>query len=154
MPEPVMDELLQLLSRTTRNMLLRNAERWAQLNVTMPQLKVLMLLGQHGGSPVSTLAGQMKVSPPNVTGILDRLEQHGWVQRTNDASDRRVVRIVLTEAGEKFLMDLHQSGQARLRSRLSQMSKADQKALLQGLSALDAIPAEDDEPAAVAGGQR
>src|SRR3712207_4051085 len=90
------DDLVALISQSLFLAFLRGADAWARLDVTMPQMKVLMQLGLHGSLTVSTLAAQMKVSPPNVTGILDRLEQHGWVRRTNDPNDRRVVRVVLT----------------------------------------------------------
>ncbi len=133
--EPV-DELVELISRSLFLAFLRGAEAWAQLDVTMPQMKVLMLLGLHGSAPVSTLATQMKVSPPNVTGILDRLETHGWVRRTNDPSDRRVVRVVLTAAGQAFLDRLQQASEERTRARLCEMSADDQHALRRGLRAL------------------
>jgi DNA-binding MarR family transcriptional regulator len=102
----------------------------------MPQMKVLMLLGLHGSAPVSQLAQQMGVSPPNVTGILDRLEQHGWVRRTNDPHDRRVVRVVLTDQGQRFLDSIQEASSARTRARLAEMAPEDQAALRQGLRAL------------------
>ena len=121
----------------------------------MPQLKVLMLLGLHGSAPVSSLATRMGVSPPNVTGILDRLEDEklGFVRRTNDPTDRRVVRVVLTDAGKAFLTELQEAGQERLRARLVQLRPADQRALRQGVSALlDSVLADDAAEAHVRNG--
>src|SRR3712207_2749047 len=106
--QPV-DDLVKLISRALFVAFLRGADAWARLDVTMPQMKVLMLLGLHGSAPVSTLAAQMQVSAPNVTGILDRLQQHGWVRRTSDPDDRRVVRVVLTDEGQAFLDTLQQA---------------------------------------------
>jgi DNA-binding MarR family transcriptional regulator len=146
------DELVGLITRSLFAALLRGAERWARLDVTMPQMKVLMLLGLHGSAPVSQLAQQMNVSPPNVTGILDRLEQHGWVRRTNDPHDRRVVRVVLTEQGQRFLDGIQEASAARTRARLAEMSPEDQAALRQGLRALMTVMvAAPDEEAAVTG---
>jgi len=142
----LIDELVPLISRAWFSVFLRGAESWARLDVTMPQLKILMLLGLHGSAPVSTLATRMGVSPPNVTGILDRLEQHTWVRRTNDPTDRRVVRVVLTDEGKAFLSELQQGGQERLRARLQRLKPADQRALRQGIAALvDVIFAETPE---------
>jgi DNA-binding MarR family transcriptional regulator len=138
------DDLVTMLSRAWFSVFLRGAESWARLDVTMPQLKVLMLLGLHGSAPVSSLATRMGVSPPNVTGILDRLEQHGWVRRTNDPTDRRVVRVVLTDEGKAFLEELQEAGHDRLRSRLLQMKAADQRALRQGISSLLDIVCADE----------
>lgn len=130
------DDTTRLISRVWFNAFLRGAESWAKLDVTMPQLKVLMLLGLHGSAPVSALAARMGVSPPNVTGILDRLEQHDLVRRTSDIHDRRVVRVVLTDDGQAFLADLQGAGEERLRHRITQLRAADQRALHQGLMAL------------------
>jgi DNA-binding MarR family transcriptional regulator len=142
------DELVGLISRSLFAAFLRGAEQWARLDVTMPQLKVLMLLGLHGSAPVSQLAQQMSVSPPNVTGILDRLEQHGWVRRTSDAHDRRVVRVVLTDEGRRFLDGIQHASASRTRSRLAEMAPADQDALRQGLRALMStmVSVPEEEP--------
>jgi DNA-binding MarR family transcriptional regulator len=130
------DELVTLISSALFSAFLRGAEQWARLDVTMPQMKVLMLLGLHKSAPVSSLAQQMNVSPPNVTGILDRLEQHGWVARTSDQHDRRVVRVVLTDQGKHFLDGLQTAGATRIRARLAEMRTEDLYALDQGLRAL------------------
>lgn len=134
--EDQVDELVALISRALFAAFLRGAEQWAKLDVTMPQMKVLMLLGLHGSAPVSSLAQQMNVSPPNVTGILDRLEQQRWVARTSDPHDRRVVRVVLTDEGRRFLDGLETAGSARIRARLLQMPPNDLDALDQGLRGL------------------
>jgi DNA-binding MarR family transcriptional regulator len=147
------DELVGLISRSLFAAFLRGAEQWARLDVTMPQMKVLMLLGLHGSMPVSQLAQQMHVSPPNVTGILDRLEDGekgaGFVRRTNDPLDRRVVRVVLTEKGQRFLDRIQEASAARTRARLAEMSQEDQAALRQGLRALMTVmvAVPDEEPA-------
>src|SRR3712207_4524032 len=130
------DELVELISRSSFTAFLRGAEQWARLDVTMPQMKVLMLLGLHGSAPVSQLAQQMRVSPPNVTGILDRLEQHGWVRRTNDPHDRRVVRVVLTDEGRRLLDGIQEASAESTRARLAEIAPEDQAAPRQGLRAL------------------
>lgn len=130
------DEVLDLMSRAIYGALLGGAEVWARLDITMPQLKVLMLLGLHESAPVSWLAARMNVSPPNVTGILDRLAQANWIERTNDPHDRRVVRVVLTEKGTQLLQELQVAGTERVRSSLSEMGQDDRTALRKGLSAL------------------
>jgi len=43
------------------------------------------------------------VNRSNVTGLVDRMEQAGWVERLDDPADRRVKRIRLTAAGRKLL---------------------------------------------------
>ncbi|MGI8550582.1 MAG: MarR family transcriptional regulator [Dehalococcoidia bacterium] len=129
-------EIADLISATIDSSLHEGAEFWTKLDLTMPQLKILMLLGEASGVSVSWLATRLDVSPPNITGILDRLEQHGWVQRANDARDRRVVRVVLTPRSEQLLKDLHRTGEVRLIQVLVGMNDEDQLALRQGLEGL------------------
>lgn len=150
------DELVALISRSLFAAFLRGAEQWAQLNVTMPQLKILLLLGLHGSLPVSTLAHQMHVSPPNVTGILDRLELQRWVRRTSDPHDRRIVRVVLTAEGEQFLASLEHASAAGARVRLDEMHPEDRLALSRGLRALlgALVSAPEPERALAATGAR
>lgn len=140
--QAVSDDASDLLLRAVYIALLAGAEAWARLNLTMPQLKVLLLLGLHGSAPVSWLAGRMSVSPPNVTGILDRLEQQGCVRRANDASDRRVVRVTLTPEGERVLRDLHTAGAAHIGRALERLMPEERDALRSGLAALLRVCAE------------
>ena len=134
-PEEPVDDVADLLAREMYYVLLGAADGWAKLNITMPQLKVLMLLGRYGSAAVSWLAARMAVSPPNVTGILDRIEHQGWVRRTGDAHDRRVVRVVLTPSGEQLLQELHVAGREEVRGILSRMDPTDREALRRGLAA-------------------
>jgi len=129
-------EIGSLVKATVFKVFTAGAESWAQTELTMPQLKVLLLLGQQGKAPVSWLATRMKVSPPNITGILDRLEQRGWVARTNDPLDRRVVRIVLTKEGDLLLHDLCAAGVGDLQGRLDGMPEESAQALHRGFSML------------------
>jgi DNA-binding MarR family transcriptional regulator len=130
-------------------LLTAGAEYWARVDLTMPQLKVLLLLGRHGSAPVSWLATRMEVSPPNITGILDRLEQRGWVRRMSDPQDRRVVRIVLTDDGERLLHELSGAGVDSLRDSLHTLSNGAAEDLRRGLSrflSLACEPGAADEP--------
>src|SRR6185437_7942610 len=116
--------------------LIAGAERWAAADLTMPQLKVLLLLANSGSAPVSWLAARMSVSTPNITGILDRLEERGWVRRTSDPRDRRIVRIVLSDDGQELLHSLFTAGTAQVQGAMSEMPADSLKALTAGLPAL------------------
>src|SRR5579883_354408 len=125
-----------LLETAVYKALIAGAERWAAAELTMPQLKVLLLLANSGSAPVSWLAARMSVSPPNITGILDRLEERGWVRRTSDPRDRRIVRIVLSDEGQTLLRDLFTAGTAQVHEAMSEMPADSLKALTAGLPAL------------------
>ena len=79
--------------------------------------------------PMSALAGFLACDASNVTGIVDRLESRGLVERRVDPSDRRVKQLVVTPAGEalraEFLETLQEPPAA-----LVSLSLDDQRALV------------------------
>lgn len=58
---------------------------------------------EKDGIKVSQLSRKMKVAAPTVTQQINALESRGFVKRTMDLNDRRVVRVQLTEKGEAVL---------------------------------------------------
>jgi len=69
------------------------------LNLTMPQLKVALVLYRQGPIPAQDLAARIGASPATLSGIVDRLVTQGLVERREDPADRRVRRLELTEEG-------------------------------------------------------
>src|SRR5207248_7804221 len=68
-----------------RLMAASGADAWMDLqNITVKQLKVMLLLSQHGPETVTALAQQLRVHISTVTGILDRLVQQKLVQRRSE----------------------------------------------------------------------
>ena len=65
-----------------------------------PQLMVLKILDEP--RPMRDVAAAMACDSSNLTGITDRLEERGLVNRTADPADRRVKLLVLTEDGKRL----------------------------------------------------
>lgn len=61
------------------------------------------------GVTVSEIGGWLSVTSPTVTQHLNRLEEQGIVERFADTSDRRVVRIRLTDKGRQFVQRMHRA---------------------------------------------
>lgn len=72
--------------------------------ITPPQWAVLAQLMEQDGQSLSGLGARALFDGPTMTGIVDRLETGGLVQRRRDSSDRRVINLYLTQRG-KALMD-------------------------------------------------
>ena len=91
----------------TGAMLTKEGDRlFRPLGLTDAQFNILILLKHQseGGRINQTQLGQMLlVNRSNVTGLVDRMEQAGWVERTAEAGDRRVKMVQLTAAGRKLL---------------------------------------------------
>src|SRR5512141_2884550 len=73
--------------------------KWHQGALSMVHLQVVMLLRSSGPLPMSRLAELLDVSVASATGIIDRMEKRGVVERRHSDSDRRVVEVHLTTAG-------------------------------------------------------
>lgn len=97
---------------------------WDDRGLTMTQLRLVCMLYPHQKRPVSDLADEMRVRPPTITGIADRLIKHGFVERLHDEDDRRVVRIELTDEGRRVLANLEAAGRAYLTRVFGRMGEA------------------------------
>ena len=73
--------------------------------LSVAQVDVLRRLRQ-GPSPMRRLADQMNCEASNLTGLVDRLEARGLVERQSYPDDRRVKCVALTESGESLSMEL------------------------------------------------
>jgi len=71
----------------------------ARFELSPPQAKALHYLVHAGPVPMRELASSLGCDASNVTGIVDRLERRGYVERRPDERDRRVRTLVLTSTG-------------------------------------------------------
>ena len=72
----------------------------------MPVWRVLASLSGSGGETVTGLAEVCLLQQPTMTKLLDRMVRDGLVTRSQDARDRRVVRVALTPQGETLAAEL------------------------------------------------
>lgn len=102
---PAHETLLGLV--VTAGLLSKEGDRLMRpLGLTDSQFNALALLryqSEDGSLDQSTLGRMLVVNRSNVTGLIDRLEKAGWVERTSDRDDRRVKWVRLTAAGRKLL---------------------------------------------------
>ncbi|HZG34927.1 MAG TPA: MarR family transcriptional regulator [Gaiellaceae bacterium] len=74
-----------------------------ELGVTSRQVTLLWLIRQHPGLSLRELAAEERISPPALSGHVDRLVKAGLVERVRDEGDRRRVGLALTDAGAALL---------------------------------------------------
>ncbi len=75
------------------------SERLREIGLSVPQCDVLTTLTEEEGVSQQTLAQRLYVTKGNISGLLDRLESAGLVERRSIAADRRQYEIHLTESG-------------------------------------------------------
>ncbi len=69
-------------------------------DLSPPQAITLRLLQEP--QPMHSIAGHLDCDPSNLTGIADRLEERGLIERRPDPADRRVKLLALTPAGRRL----------------------------------------------------
>ncbi|MHA7682595.1 MarR family winged helix-turn-helix transcriptional regulator [Cupriavidus sp. PET2-C1] len=82
----------------------RRLQRWAQVRTatggaTAAQAGLLFFLGRNDGALMSEAAAALDLGAPGMSGLADRTERAGLIERRPDETDRRAWRLWLTEAG-------------------------------------------------------
>jgi MarR family transcriptional regulator, organic hydroperoxide resistance regulator len=139
--EKTIDAILQA-QRTVIRTLHDASTSWLELNVSMAQLKTLIVLSDEGPLPVGQVGCRMGVTLPTASYQVERLVRKGLVERVQDEQDRRRTLVHLTEQATELLRSLRQGRAELMRSWIEQMSSDEVAALQQGLEALAGIAAE------------
>jgi DNA-binding MarR family transcriptional regulator len=89
-------------------MIRRERNAISQGIITLPQFLGLNFLRVHPGSPVKAFAKTLGVQLSSASGLLDRLERLGLLERTHSTEDRRVVLLTLTTKGERMVDEIRE----------------------------------------------
>jgi len=96
------DECISFLAGKAAQTVARLArERLAPFGITPVQYGVLQVLWEQDALSGAEIGARLVLDSATITGVLDRLESLGLIQRTADSDDRRVNRIRLTAAGHE-----------------------------------------------------
>ncbi|WP_461205450.1 MarR family winged helix-turn-helix transcriptional regulator [Clostridium sp. DL1XJH146] len=90
-------EILRILKNVKESIRLNFKEQFKDENLTGTQGMLVGILGHHGGMKISDLSKKMCLSNSTISGIIDRLEKNGFVERKRSKEDRRVVIVDLTK---------------------------------------------------------
>ncbi len=99
----IFENVVVALRQIIRAMELHSRKLVHDYGLTGPQLAILRDLGHLGEISVGKIAEDVNLSSATVTGILDRLERHGFVLRTRSSMDKRKVLVALTDNGKAVL---------------------------------------------------
>jgi DNA-binding MarR family transcriptional regulator len=121
-PAPLRRRLNRAIKESLRDLgaqlSLLNHSVGARLDLKATDLECLDLITRYGPLSPSSLARRAGLHPATMTGILDRLERGGWIDRSRDPSDRRgvvveaargrgaeILRLYLVDSGMNTAMD-------------------------------------------------
>jgi len=106
---------------------------WLNMDLTLPQLKITMLLYWRNRMRMSDLAEILQKKISTATGVVDRLVEHGLVQREEDPEDRRVVIVSITQEGRELCESLWQRSLNHRRAILDRLDEAELKIVAQAM---------------------
>jgi len=84
---------------------------WLTSDITVAQLRVLLVLYTEGPSRMSSIASSLEIAISTATGIVDKLVNKNLVMRHDDPEDRRLVICTLSTQGQKLMNRLWMLGQ-------------------------------------------
>ncbi|MED1106021.1 MarR family transcriptional regulator [Bacillus paramycoides] len=114
-------------------------EQMQASGLTPPQFYILKILDHYGASRATQLAEKMYVKPSAITVMIDRLIDHGFVERYHDNNDRRVVVIELTKKGKATVEEAMAARNEHIAKYFSQLELQEREDLLRLFEKLETI---------------
>lgn len=100
-----------------------------QHGLTGPQVTAIKVLENFGALSLTDLSARMSATNSTMTGIADRMERDGLVERTRSETDRRVVQIALTEKGRQLAAQIPIASMALFAEALRSLDERDRRDL-------------------------
>lgn len=120
------DELINRIETAEERLAVRcmrqQSSSLLDLNLTVQQCQVLVVLSIEGPVPAHVIAEVLRVGANAVTGIVDRLVGRDLVRRKESAQDRRLRLVELTDDGRRLVEDLTSAVRAQRRRLLERLS--------------------------------
>jgi DNA-binding MarR family transcriptional regulator len=124
----------------SHNMILAEVRRRLADDCTMPRFDLLANLAREDGQTLAALSRRMLVTAGNLTGLVDRAERDGVVERRSDPQDRRLSRVHLTAKGRDLIKALLPSHASHVSELLGALDATDRRELRRLLGKLrDAV---------------
>jgi len=138
-PELVADDLRPVLLRLAREL----RKETEQLGVTARQATLLWLVKRSPGLSLAELAAEEGISPPALSGHVDRLERAGFIERVRSSEDRRRVGLRLTEEGARLLRRVRARRTTWLAERMRTLDPAELEAIETAIPAFQQLLGDD-----------
>jgi DNA-binding MarR family transcriptional regulator len=134
--DSIADEILKALRRILRRVALHSRQLLKETGLTLPQVLCLRALGEvkAGQATQVELSRALQLTQPTMTGIIDRLERAGLVQRERSTADRRKIAVSLTAEGLHRVKTLPTPLQEEFIARLMLLPSEQQLLLLHSLT--------------------
>ena len=119
--DPMVDAIVGELHRMIGSLRCAGTGRMVKAGISMTHLHILWVLEHHGDLTMSRLADMLDVSVSNATGLVDRMEERGLVERARVPDDRRVVIVRASAEGARIRDEIEALKQDRMRAILGRL---------------------------------
>ena len=125
--QELVERILGLTDSIYRTLQVSIPPEWLSSDLTVAQLRVLLLLHTEGALRMSAVAAKLGIAVSTATGIMDKLVAKGFVLRQADEQDRRLVVMRLSPAGTKLMNAVWELGRAQIEKLLQGLDTAELK---------------------------
>ncbi len=115
------------------------------IGITMPQGMVIGILFKDGEMKISELSNKLGLSNSTTSGIIDRLEKQGIVERIRSQEDKRIVYVRLSQKSEEMHHSFHKTAEENFEKLLEKGTPEDVEKIIEGLSVLKKVMGESVE---------
>lgn len=142
------DRLGFLVHDAARLLRKRFETKGAAYGLSAAQWRLLVRLVKEEGVAQARLAELLEIEPISVSRLLDRMEEGGWVERRQDASDRRVRMIFPTDKSREAFAAIRSVAGEVYDVALAGLSAEERQTLVKALNTMIANLSDGDTPAA------
>ena len=121
------ERLADIFTVLQRSFMLTLTKELQRGNVSFPQYFLLGFLAQKGELTMTEIAKKMGHTTAAATGLVDRLEKLGHVQRGHAKSDRRKILVRITSSGEKIVSEVHDDMVTNLLKMMEHLDSEEQR---------------------------
>ena len=125
----------QVMGSVKHNM----GKQFENMNITGPQGMLVGTLIHYGEMKISDLSEKLGLSNSTVSGIVDRLESQGLVERTRSTEDRRVVYVNVTPEFKKNAKEHFKEFEKKFESMMSKATPEELDTILKGIATLKEV---------------
>ncbi|WP_214740481.1 MULTISPECIES: MarR family transcriptional regulator [unclassified Exiguobacterium] len=138
------DQFVKLIPLIRRK-LLRRSDFPQIPNLNFSHFHLLMLIEDEGAVTNGRISETLSIAPPNVTPLITKLLNEGYITRVPDERDRRVIWNQLTEKGEHILLERRDSFRKLFEERLAFLNEDETDRLFESLKTLTEIVEKMDK---------
>jgi len=124
------EEVASLIPKLVRGMYKRQTDVLGKGKITIPQYVCMDLIGTRGPVMMKEIAVALDISLPAATGLVERLYITGFVKRIFEPTDRRIIRIVLTDKGKKAVKEVKEKRKTIIKDVFSHLSENEREQYL------------------------